>query len=130
MPPESRRIHNTDQLLSCTFQSLSCLPILHSYPPPFHLSSFSPLSLPCGICHTVGQSGRMAARPVPYGRCHAQVIRPNYEDICATLINEPVVFPLNLFSPSLLCPRLSSTCGLSPAPQPDVCPCTVAANRL
>lgn len=132
MPPESRSIHNTDRLLSDTFQSQkpSCFSILHSHQPPLSLGFSSPLPLPRGTCCTVGQSGSMAARPLPYGRCHAQVIRPHYEDICATLINEPVVLPLNLFSPSLSCPCLSSGCGLSPAPQPDVCPCTVAATRL
>lgn len=95
--------------------------------PPF----LSPSFFPSGTCCTVGQSGSIATRPLPYGRCHGQVIRPHYEDICGTLINKSVVLPLNLFSPSLSCPCLSSGCGLSPhSPYPDVCPCTIVATRL
>lgn len=61
------------------------------------LSWFIPaLSLPCGTSSAVGQSGSMVAWPLPYSRCHARVIRPHHEDICATLINKPVVLPLNL----------------------------------
>lgn len=132
MPPENRCIQNTDRLLSYAFQSqkLSRLSVLHFYQPPLCLSFLFSPSLLCSTCSAMGPSGSMAARPLPYSLCHAQVIRPHYEDICATLINEPVVLPLNLFSPSLSCPCLSSGCGLPPALPPDVCPCTVAATRL
>lgn len=128
MPPESRRIHYTERLLSDTFHSpkLSLhFSILHSYQAALSLLSFPHRAAP------QGPPGSLAARPSPYRGCHAQVIRPHYEDICATLINEPVVLPLST-SPllPLSCPCLSSGCGLPPAPQPDVCPCTVATTRL
>lgn len=48
-----------------------------------------PLFLSCEV--PVGPSDSMAAWPLPYSGCHAQVITPHNEDICATLINEPVV---------------------------------------
>lgn len=133
MPPETRRIHNTERLLSYTFQShkLTCFICLAFQSTsvwtevlPFILS---PLwNLP--RCGPVRQYGCTAAT---YGRCHAQVIRPNYEDICATLIKRPVVLPLSLLSLFLFQSLfIVQTLMISPARQHDVCPCTVAASRL
>lgn len=138
MPPETRRIHNTERLLSCTFQShkLTCFVCL-----AFQSTSASTEVLSLTVsplwnlqhCGPVRQYGSMAAT---YGRCHAQVIRPNYEDICATLIKRPVVLPLSLLShflfPSLFKFRrrwshllCSMTSALAPRQQADCTPHTV-----
>ena len=116
MPQERRSTHNTHRLPSYTFQPRK-LPCFFHFAflatSPLSGFLFPPLSIPCGACCTVGQSGSMAVRAFPYGRCHAQVIRPHYEDIRATLINGPDVLPLNLACPSLSCAGPGSVCALT-----------------
>lgn len=82
MPLESRCTHNTEWLLSHTHthSPRNC--------PAFQFCIL--ICLPSGVAPLP-----LASQPVwLHGCCHARVIRPYYEDICATLINEPVVLPL------------------------------------
>lgn len=99
----TRELHNTDRLPSHTFQSkqLSCISILCSNQLP-PASVWLPLFPACVVL--VRPSGSTAARLLPCSRCHAQVIRPHYEDICAALINTPIVLPPKLSIPVLLSP--------------------------
>lgn len=98
----TRELNNTDRLPSYTFQSEKpTFPFCILINLPSILVSLL-LFLSCVVL--MRPSGCMAARPLPYSHCHAQVIRPHNEDICATLINAPVVLPSNLFSTFLSCP--------------------------
>lgn len=125
-------LHNTEQLLSCIlqFRISPILSVQHSHSPSLPLDFYALLSLPHGTYYTVGQLSSMVVWSPPYGRCHAQMIRPNYEDICAALINVLVGQPLVLFSLFLSVFLVQFCTDASPVLQPGIHPCTVAVTIL
>lgn len=130
MPPETRSIRNTDRLLSYTFQShkLTYLVSLVFQSTSASKGFLSLLSL-WKMLHCVPER-QYGCTATTYGQCHTQVIRPNYEDICATLIKRPVVLTQASSLVPSSAPVWVQMLMISPALQPHVCPCTVAASRL